>query len=771
MKKMSILMMSFVLVATLCQMAFSQAQFKVALAIQIGVAHDTLFVGVSGDGPGGTINDNTYGLDETGFGPLGSWGESSAPPADPDGNRLRFTDIPGHTEITAAGQLYPCDFRGFSSSTQIDTFAIRVDGARVEASGVAIQWPTNLNSYGTSWRLYSRSGSALTEVANMMTSSSYTFAATGATMNFVIIKVGALSGPTPGPTFGLSSSSLDFGTIAAGSTASQTVTVTNSGSTNALNISGIVAPANFAIAPAAPVTVIPGSSQVFTVTFTAPPTPGTSAGNIVFTHNAPGSPSNLAVTGTSRTQGGALELGIDQTVLDNSNASGGAYKDTIQFVNYGGQPLKGVTFDLISRGKVTMTPLALVGPFNTDKWTMTTNTVRGPMLADGSSIDTVHVVLLANGTEAMSPIAKIVVATFGYNTVNIDTIARTTTIQLQNIKGAAVDANGWPLDAGLNASDIQNIIITNRTKWGDINGDDHVDILDLILLTNHLTKKIQLKGDSLTRADIAPWTVGNASPSPDGILDIRDLVMLQNIILTGKYPSGNSMMKIAPVIIARNLSKSSAAAVVTFYVTDKGITIRVESSKEVAGLQVDLTNVISTPTTITSPFNLTGYRLDNNVLRVVLVDKDAKTLSAGSHTIATIPMSIMNLNEIGITNLIVGSSDGLQLSSDAMISNNQAPGDEVVPTEFALNQNYPNPFNPSTIIKFSVPQTSQVRITIYNMIGQQVRTLFEGVMEAGARTLTFDGKDQIGRTLSSGIYMYRMIAGTFVETKKMTLMK
>jgi flagellar hook assembly protein FlgD len=134
-------------------------------------------------------------------------------------------------------------------------------------------------------------------------------------------------------------------------------------------------------------------------------------------------------------------------------------------------------------------------------------------------------------------------------------------------------------------------------------------------------------------------------------------------------------------------------------------------------------------------------------------------------------MSIMNLTEIGIKNLIVGGSDGQLLSSDAMVTNTQAPEENTVPTEFALNQNYPNPFNPSTLIKFSVPQTSPVRITVYNMLGQQVRTLFSGVMEAGTQTLTFDGKDQSGRTLSSGTYIYRMSAGTFVETKKMMLMK
>jgi hypothetical protein len=774
MKKMSILMTSFVLVATLCQMAFSQVQFKAALPLTIGTVHDTLYVGVSGDGPGGTINDNTYGLDETGFGPLGSYGESSAPPGDPDGNRIRFMDIPNHTEIAAGGYLYPCDFRGFSSPTQVDTFAMRIDGARVEASGATISWPSNLNTCGTSWRLYSRSGSTLTEVANMLTSSSYTFAANNP-LQFAIIKVGALgSVPVPGPTFNLSSSSLNFGTIAPGSNALDSVTVTNSGSTNALNISSVVAPVNYVVLPAY-ATIAAGGSQIFRITFTAPSTDGTYSGNVVFTHNAPGSPSNVSVTGTVQSQGGMLALKGDQDVLDNSNADGGAYKDTIQFVNYSGQPLKGVTFDLVSRGKVTMTPLKLVGSFSPDsnKWTMTTNTVRGRVLADGSSIDTIHAVLLATGTEMMYPAAKIIVATFGYNTANIDSVTASTSIELRNVNGAAVNSSGWPIAAGLNVSYIQNITITNRTKWGDINGDDQVDILDLILLTNHLAKKITLKGDSLTRADIAPWTVGQPAPSPNGILDIQDLVMLQNIILTGKYPSGSPMMKIAaPVIIASKLSKSSSGtAVVTFYVTSKGITIRTECSEDVAGLQVDLTNVISTPTKIISPFSNPGYRLDNNVLRVVLVDQNAKTLSAGSHTIATIPMSIMNLNEIGVANLKVGSTDAQLLSSEAVVTNSQAPDDNQIPTDFALNQNYPNPFNPSTIIKFSIPQTSPVHITVYNMLGQQIRTLFSGVMEAGVQTVTFDGKDQSGKALSSGTYMYRMTAGTFVQTKKMMLLK
>jgi len=96
---------------------------------------------------------------------------------------------------------------------------------------------------------------------------------------------------------------------------------------------------------------------------------------------------------------------------------------------------------------------------------------------------------------------------------------------------------------------------------------------------------------------------------------------------------------------------------------------------------------------------------------------------------------------------------------------------EELPTAFGLEQNYPNPFNPSTDIRFAVPQTSQVRIAIYSVLGQEVRTLFEGQKEQGVHVVRWDGKDNDGKSLSSGVYLYRMNAGTFTSTHKMLLMK
>ena len=92
--------------------------------------------------------------------------------------------------------------------------------------------------------------------------------------------------------------------------------------------------------------------------------------------------------------------------------------------------------------------------------------------------------------------------------------------------------------------------------------------------------------------------------------------------------------------------------------------------------------------------------------------------------------------------------------------------DEVVPDEYSLSQNYPNPFNPSTTIKYSVPQSSFVKIKVYNTIGQEIAELVNQELQIGNYEVTFDA-----RNLPSGIYFYRIEAGNFVETKKMILLK
>ena len=86
--------------------------------------------------------------------------------------------------------------------------------------------------------------------------------------------------------------------------------------------------------------------------------------------------------------------------------------------------------------------------------------------------------------------------------------------------------------------------------------------------------------------------------------------------------------------------------------------------------------------------------------------------------------------------------------------------------QFSLGQNYPNPFNPATTINFSIPETQFVTLKIFNVLGQELKTLVNGIKEAGVYKINFDAS-----SLNSGLYFYKLEAGSFNAVKKMMLTK
>jgi hypothetical protein len=94
-----------------------------------------------------------------------------------------------------------------------------------------------------------------------------------------------------------------------------------------------------------------------------------------------------------------------------------------------------------------------------------------------------------------------------------------------------------------------------------------------------------------------------------------------------------------------------------------------------------------------------------------------------------------------------------------------------VPTKLSLSQNYPNPFNPETQINFTVPNFAPVKIEVFNVLGQKIKTLVNGEYQAGQYRVVWDGTDQNGEKVSSGIYMYRLQVDSQTESRKMILAK
>jgi len=92
--------------------------------------------------------------------------------------------------------------------------------------------------------------------------------------------------------------------------------------------------------------------------------------------------------------------------------------------------------------------------------------------------------------------------------------------------------------------------------------------------------------------------------------------------------------------------------------------------------------------------------------------------------------------------------------------------DPPIPAEHALYQNYPNPFNPATTIEFQIPQAAPVRLEVFDLLGQKVATVVDEIVSAGVYRVPFVATD-----LPSGTYLYRLSAGNFIQTRKLTILK
>ncbi len=131
---------------------------------------------------------------------------------------------------------------------------------------------------------------------------------------------------------------------------------------------------------------------------------------------------------------------------------------------------------------------------------------------------------------------------------------------------------------------------------------------------------------------------------------------------------------------------------------------------------------------------------------------------------ATLPLRIVVENDanVSLSNLVVNES---HIPGSLLLKGT------VLPSNYELANNYPNPFNPETHIAFSLPKETDLTLTVFNILGQHVKTLASGHFEAGRHEVVWDGTNEAGVAVTSGVYLYRLETGDFTETKKMMLLK
>ena len=126
----------------------------------------------------------------------------------------------------------------------------------------------------------------------------------------------------------------------------------------------------------------------------------------------------------------------------------------------------------------------------------------------------------------------------------------------------------------------------------------------------------------------------------------------------------------------------------------------------------------------------------------------------------------------GLTAIYANSLESQKVTAIAQINSSVDNKLEITtPKYYSLSQNYPNPFNPTTIIKYALPQRTQISIKIYDITGKLIKTLIDKPMEAGYHTILWDGTDEKGKHVSSGVFYYKIYATDFQQIKSMILLK
>jgi len=210
--------------------------------------------------------------------------------------------------------------------------------------------------------------------------------------------------------------------------------------------------------------------------------------------------------------------------------------------------------------------------------------------------------------------------------------------------------------------------------------------------------------------------------------------------------------------------------------------VRVKTSVPIFGVQmvfhIDNANVkVGQPVLRDQARSMTlKSKFSGNKLYVLVTSPQGKTIPAGEHEILNLPINILvpveNSKSVDLEQVVAGTRGAARIES---IYDSHNAEEAVVPESFALFQNNPNPFNMTTNIIYDIPATGegavQVKLQIFNTQGQLVRTLENGQRSAGRYTVQWDGTDDFGRTVSSGVYFYKLIAGDVVLNKKLAVMK
>ena len=295
----------------------------------------------------------------------------------------------------------------------------------------------------------------------------------------------------------------------------------------------------------------------------------------------------------------------------------------------------------------------------------------------------------------------------------------------------------------------------NPCVCGDFDCNGQIVITDVVYLVNYIFA-----------GGPAPQDVSGGDVDCSGRCDISDVVYLVNyIFISGPAPCANCPYR-------GGIEKSATGSIELWIEEIDGPTasyvLKVKTDISIAGLQFEMTTdqdpnleaaAMKEQVSLFSSFT-------NGKAKVGLVDLTAAAgIPAGEHELLRWEKS--SGSEPVLSNALAANRSAEPVDVKILGAKRGA----VLPTVFAIDQNYPNPFNPSTEIVYAVPRSEHVRVEVFNVLGQHVATLVNAPHQAGRYSVAWNSRDDNGRDVASGVYLYRMTAGDFVSTRKMMLLK
>jgi len=301
--------------------------------------------------------------------------------------------------------------------------------------------------------------------------------------------------------------------------------------------------------------------------------------------------------------------------------------------------------------------------------------------------------------------------------------------------------------------------VAMATPWmlGDVNFDNDVNVQDIIKVVNNILLLVEFDDAEMQAADL----------NNDLEINIFDVISLINMTMNGALAKdvndpGLSASLVLPEIAPVNKEGGSLDLGLDFEGAAYGLQFTVKYNPNV----MKLGNPAIRGNGLTVASNV-----EKGEMVVVAYSTTGKKINF-SQDMISIPVEMVNEKFRGNANINIDNF--LLAGPQGPIVLDKSSGQievTLVPMEFALYQNYPNPFNPTTTINYDLPKTTYVDVAIYNMLGQKIRTLVSTQKKFGYHNSVWNGLTDDGVSVSSGVYIYRIMAGDFIKTKKMVLMK